>query len=99
MQIVNEEDLYLIQQYYKTNYQFVNYLYELNQRSYDRFYKLKNQKIKQLAKKHFKFKKISFVKVCMALIKIKDSISKDVLDTQYDLDCYNRLVRLSYLKV
>lgn len=93
MLIINEVDLYLIGHYYKIPYRILNTLYELNQRSYDIYYKLE-QKIKQLPKQDFKFVTINEEQVNKALINVSNNISKDVLESSFEWDCYQRIINL-----
>ena len=74
MHIINEEDLYLIAQYFEIDHSIINKLYELNQKSFDLKYKLKGQKIKRLPRQDFKFKNITEQEAFKTLSKIRSNI-------------------------
>ena len=95
MHIINEEDLYLIGQYYKFGSAILNSWYQLNQKSYDYFYTLDGQKIKQLPKQDFEFRAIHIQKLKQALINVRDNISSHVLKSIYDWYSYQRIIQLS----
>ena len=94
MQIVNEEDLYLIGQYYNFGLAILNALYMLNQRSYDRFYKLKDQKIKQLVQADFVFKNFNKDIVKQSLKMLRDNISSEVIRSNFEWYCYKKILNL-----
>lgn|SRR3990167_2324362 len=74
MQILNQEDLYLIGQYFEIDSLVLDKLYELNQKSFDLKYKLKGQKIKRLPTQDFKFKNITEQEAFKTLSKIRSNI-------------------------
>src|SRR3990167_5798263 len=86
MQILNQEDLYLIGQYFEIDSLVLDKLYELNQKSFDLKYKLKGQKIKRLPTQDFKFKNITEKKASKARQTVLNNISVRAIKKLNDLN-------------